>query len=134
MSGVMDNRKVWQFQAAVSGRSGTLGDPVNFGASTDATQSVAWGDFDSDGDLDLAAGNTGSQNAVYLNNGNGAFGDTVNFGTGFETTFSVAWGDFDGDGDLAEGNYPGPNTVEFSFLFVSTGTLDAVFPPRWATR
>ena len=64
--------------------------------------SAAWGDFDGDGDLDLAmtglttAGSTATR--IYRNDG-GTFtlapGSLVNVFGG-----SVAWGDYDGDGDL----------------------------------
>ena len=73
------------------------------------TRSVAWGDWDNDGDLDLAVGNTpysSSQigNQVYENEGGALHLDPVN-GLGWESveaydTFSVAWGDWDNDGDL----------------------------------
>jgi 6-phosphogluconolactonase (cycloisomerase 2 family) len=68
--------------------------------------SVAWGDCDNDGDLDiLTAGQTsaGSQLRVYKNNGNGTFDpiqdevDGLNSGLSFSGT---DWGDFDNDGDL----------------------------------
>ena len=36
---------------------------------TDKTTSVAWGDYDADGDLDLAVGNWGEVNRVYENHG-----------------------------------------------------------------
>ncbi|MBN1898403.1 MAG: T9SS type A sorting domain-containing protein [Spirochaetes bacterium] len=68
--------------------------------------SLAWGDFDNDGDLDLAiAGDDGSTNVfrVYRNNGNGTF-DTNEIqpepGWGVGNFSALAWGDYDNDGDL----------------------------------
>ncbi len=69
--------------------------------STSAENSAAWGDFDQDGDLDLAMiGLTTGQvptTRVYRNDG-GTFTPL----SGFLGVFagSVAWGDYDGDGDL----------------------------------
>ena len=74
-------------------------------AESDETYSVAWGDYDSDGDPDLAVGNfAGQPNRVYRNDS----GNLVVAWTSTETgdTTSVAWGDYDRDGDLdlAAGN------------------------------
>jgi len=104
------NPSVWQFNATVSGGHGYLPGETSFGTGSDATYCVAWGDYDNDGDLDLAVGNNG-QNVIYRNSG-GSFGSTVNFGTGSDATQSVAWGDYDNDGDLdlAVGNN-GQNVV-----------------------
>jgi hypothetical protein len=64
--------------------------------------SVAWGDYDNDGLLDLALmglGSSGNVTKIFHNNGNNNFVNSgfvlkqVNFG-------SVAWGDCDNDGDL----------------------------------
>ncbi|MCB0611611.1 MAG: VCBS repeat-containing protein, partial [Lewinella sp.] len=82
------------------------------------TRSVAWGDWDGDGDLDLALGNSGAPSQVYSNDagtltlaweeppGVYALG-------GYADTLSVAWGDWDGDGDLdlALGNASDPRRV-----------------------
>ena len=76
---------------------------------------MAWGDWDGDGDLDLAAGNDNSATRVYSNDGLGQPGSLTAAWASADTdnTFSVAWGDWDGDGDLdlAAGNHQYPNLV-----------------------
>jgi hypothetical protein len=73
--------------------------PVSF---TDITAglpgggSVAWGDYDNDGDLDiLLTGEGGS--GVYRNDGGGLFTDII---AGLPGGGLAAWGDYDNDGDL----------------------------------
>jgi len=67
------------------------------------TFDVAWGDYDNDGDLDLAVADDGEQNHLYVNQG-GTFVQTEQFGAG--RTWSLAWGDYDNNGylDMAVGN------------------------------
>ena len=60
--------------------------------------SVATGDLDGDGDVDLAAA-TGGGISVLLNNGDGTFAPDVQYVGGRWTQFCVAIGDLDGDGD-----------------------------------
>ena len=83
----------------------------------DDTSSVAWGDYDGDGDLDLAVGNAvlygnsspDQPNRLYRNDGGILTPSAVWSSTETDDTQSVAWGDFDGDGDLdlAVGNEAG---------------------------
>jgi predicted nucleotidyltransferase len=65
--------------------------------------SVAWGDYDNDGDLDiLLTGNedaTTARSIVYGNDGAGSFADTGEVLTGVAYG-GAAWGDYDNDGDL----------------------------------
>lgn len=64
-------------------------------------ESLAWGDYDGDGDQDLYLTNNGP-NKLFRNDGGGTFTDvSVTAGVG-HAGFSVgtAWGDMDNDGDL----------------------------------
>jgi hypothetical protein len=72
---------------------------------TDAfhTTSLDWGDWDSDGDLDLAVGNYGEQDQIYVNS-NSTPGQPRFFWLWSSSeklrTTGIAWGDKDNDGDL----------------------------------
>tara|TARA_R110002072_G_scaffold107517_1_gene233862 strand:+ start:11630 stop:13027 length:1398 start_codon:yes stop_codon:yes gene_type:complete len=82
-------------------------------STLDRSSALALGDVDGDGDLDLVVGNgdygAGSQNRLYLNNGNGVFTDVTasHMPIAIDSTDSVALGDVDGDGDqdLVVGNW-----------------------------
>jgi uncharacterized repeat protein (TIGR01451 family) len=78
---------------------------------SDDTFGVAWGDWDGDGDLDLAAGNYLQQNRVY-DNSSGTLSLAWS-SSHWSATLAVAWGDWDNDGDLdlAFGNGGEPNRV-----------------------
>lgn len=63
---------------------------------------LAWGDYDNDGDLDLALNGisaAGNISQIWRNNGNSTFTD-INAGLPGVRESSLAWGDFDNDGDL----------------------------------
>ena len=67
-----------------------------------STSAAVWGDYDNDGDLDLAlTGDTGVEviSRIYHNNRDGTFTD-INAGLPGVYRSSVAWGDYDNDGDL----------------------------------
>ena len=71
-------------------------------ASTKASSSPVWGDYDVDGDLDLFIGTDAAADEFFLNNGDGTFVDfTSILGLGDTgAARGVAFGDTDNDGDL----------------------------------
>jgi hypothetical protein len=65
--------------------------------------SVAWGDYNSDGKLDIlltGSNASGRVGKVYTNNGNGSFSAVTPTGLPAVFNSSVAWGDFNSDGKL----------------------------------
>jgi FG-GAP-like repeat/FG-GAP repeat len=74
--------------------------PLYFPVSNEETHSVAVGDFNGDGILDLAATNRGLNNvALLFGKGSGSFVDPVTFPVGDRPT-AIQTADFNGDGEL----------------------------------
>src|SRR6266511_3806660 len=75
---------------------------VNAGLPGIEYSSVAWGDYDNDGRLDIllaGSSSTGDIARVYHNHGNGSF-TNINAGLPGMHWGSVGWGDYDNDGQL----------------------------------
>ncbi len=103
---------VYRFRAEALGGSGNFAVANTVVNQTD-TRALVAGDWDGDGDLDLASANNGdNQVDILFNNGAGVFtgGNTVD---GQTNTSGLAAGDWDADGDLdvASANF-GNNDVD----------------------
>lgn len=104
------NRFVWGFAGIAVTFTPDLHAAVKFTDITESagvamtnvlTESVAWGDYDKDGDPDLYFTNQG-KNRLFRNDGNGAFSDVTDIAGVGHLGFGVgtAFGDLDRDGDL----------------------------------
>jgi len=93
--------------------------------------SVTAGDFNGDGNLDLAVINLGSYNvSVLLGNGDGTFRAAANYDVGF-FPHSVTSGDFNGDGkpDLAVANQGSNNVSVLLATATAPSRPPSVTPP-----
>jgi hypothetical protein len=109
--------------------NGTLASPVQYDVGNGAT-SVVVGDFNGDGELDLAVGQTAvygsaSSVSILLGYGGGYFLPAVNYALGTVHQISLAAGDFNGDGipDLAITNndFPGPEEIDTVSILAGNG-------------
>ena len=96
---------VWTFTTSVSAGGGNFTLDSTYG-SGDSPHAIFTGDFDNDGDFDIATVNFGANSiTVMKNNGSGEFSDRSDYSVGTGTRY-IFGADFDDDGymDLAVGN------------------------------
>lgn len=109
---------------------GLLKDTTNSNTLTNISESsLAWGDYDNDGDLDLAISGTTNGatgiSKIFENDGAGSFTEALSL-TGFFQS-AMAWADYDNDGDvdLIISGYDGTDAqtilYENSGGFINTG-------------
>ena len=101
---------------------GTLTNIGGLGLPQLARGDAEWGDYDNDGDLDLAiTGDGGGWTCarVYRNNDGAGFTKVFD---GFSANYSsCAWGDYDNDGDLDVGFCGGIDAGRHSMIYENTG-------------
>lgn len=113
-NGLVLNPRQWQFTVTAAGCTNFTFYGNGQALGGDSSTSVALGDVDGDGDLDLLVGNNvnSDPNRLYLNNGSGIFTNSGQ-ALGTNATSAVALGDLDSDGDLDAvfGNEGSPSWV-----------------------
>ena len=101
-----ESNRIYENRGIANGKPLLSSTPIWASAETSKTTSLAWGDWDNDGDLDLAVGNDGEPDQIYVNRRdptaptNSAQLAWLWSSETSQRTTGVAWGDVDNDGDL----------------------------------
>ncbi len=118
-----------QVSVLLGNGDGTFQSPIPYSAGAGSSYFVAVGDFNEDGNLDLAVANQTSASStvsILLGNGDGTFQAPVSYSTGAGSASFVAVGDFNNDGapDLAVANAGTQDSVSI-LLGNGDGTFQA---------
>jgi hypothetical protein len=70
------------------------------GSDSETSYATELGDFDNDGDLDIAVGNDQAPNTLFINDGLGNFTWAGTFGKQYSSTRNITLADIDKDGDI----------------------------------
>ena len=140
-NGLFDERdSIAVNQIYINDGTGVFTSEIDIGSIADNTRAVAWGDWDGDGDLDLAVANDGQPNRVY-ENVSGQLKLNPEIGLGWTASMtssstSLAWGDWDSDGDLdlAVGNNAAPNQVYQNISGTLQLSWESAISPSMQTR
>jgi hypothetical protein len=114
-SGIIPNATTAFFTVSINNGDGTFRPPVSYTVNAGTWPALAWGDFNNDGNVDIAFALPGTnQAAIYLGNGDGTFQSpvttTIDLPSGYTFAISsVVAADFTHDGniDLVAAGYQG---------------------------
>ena len=112
---------------------GTFQPPASYGTGGQYSRSLVIGDFNGDGQLDIASANQASSIGILLGNGDGTFQQPAAVTSAGSINFSIAAADFNNDGktDIALNYYDPVANGSFVQVLLSgvNGTLSPQGPP-----